>query len=418
MWPTFFQAVLLVASVGADATDVAALPKPIATRQRAFAIPFRVERADHPSREPVEVQLYLSSDRGAHWQLYQRTDPAKGQFAFSASADGEYWFYVRTLDRSGQLRPDAPARPELRVIVDVTPPGMETTGTGTSQEPYVAARGGFGSEPVPVFSDSGAMAPPGPVTAGTHPAIRNQYIPSGENKVAQSVPAFALPPGEKPRMVNARLFELVYDVESVGPSGIARVELWGTTDGGRTWRRFATDETARGRIQAEVEQEGIYGFRLTAQNATGVATQPPRAGDLPEIWVGVDVTKPTVRAAAAVEGPGGQPDSLAISWEASDQMLAARPVTILFSENPGGPWTPLAAGLENTGRYTWMLDNRPPARLYLRVEVRDEAGNVGVHEPGEPILLDRAKPSVRIRDVRPLSQASRSGSGPKTYYFR
>ena len=37
-------------------------------------------------------------------------------------------------------------------------------------------------------------------------------------------------------------------------------------------------------------------------------------------------------------------------------MLAARPVSLSFAETHGGPWIPIASGLENTGRYAWPID--------------------------------------------------------------
>ena len=69
-----------------------------------------------------------------------------------------------------------------------------------------------------------------------------------------------------------------------------------------------------------------------------------------------------------------------ISWEADDRMLAGRCVSLFFSDSPTGRWSTIARGLENTGRYCWSADRRVPERIYLRLEVRDEAGNVGSHE--------------------------------------
>ena len=77
------------------------LPEPITTRQTLFSIPFRVDRAENPMQEPVEVQLYVSADRGLNWQVYSRVQPEAGKFLFRAVTDGEYWFAIRTLDRSG-----------------------------------------------------------------------------------------------------------------------------------------------------------------------------------------------------------------------------------------------------------------------------------------------------------------------------
>ena len=118
----------------------------------------------------------------------------------------------------------------------------------------------------------------------------------------------------------------------------------------------------------------------------------------------MDLTKPAVRITSAeVTAESGE---LAIAWEAGDDVLDARPVAISFSAVAGGPWTPIAAGLENTGSYRWRLDNRVPERIFLRVEVRDEAGNVGAAETSEAVSLDRHRPEGRIRGVRPLGQAN------------
>ena len=90
-------------------------------------------------------------------------------------------------------------------------------------------------------------------------------------------------------------------------------------------------------------------------------------------------------------------------------MLAARPISLLFRQDPKGPWITIASGLENTGRYAWPIDSRTPSQIYLRLEVRDEAGNVGVHELAEPVAIDQSRPTARIRDVRPLDE---TGSRP------
>ena len=100
-------AVALASQMGAaPAAAPPALPELIATRQALFAIPFRVERSNDPAWQPVEAQLYVSTDRGAHWRLYtQGHGRRRSHFTFRAGGDGEYWFAIRTADRSGQARP-------------------------------------------------------------------------------------------------------------------------------------------------------------------------------------------------------------------------------------------------------------------------------------------------------------------------
>jgi hypothetical protein len=264
--------------------------------------------------------------------------------------------------------------------------------------------------PQPDYStwrNGAGVAPPQSATAGD-PAF-DRRVPartvSQEYRGAtrQAFDLGILPPGERPRMVNARSFELEYDVESVGPSGIAKVELWGTRDGGRTWTSFGQDTDKRSPLAVRVDGEGIYGFRIQVQGGNGLGGQPPRENDLPEIWIAVDLTRPSGRI-AAVEA-GRDPSEMVIRWEANDELPDARPISLFFAEHPRGTWVPIATGLENSGVYYWRLDNRVPGRVYLRLEVRDEAGNVSTFDTPEPILIDQQRPEGHIRGIRPVGSA-------------
>jgi hypothetical protein len=227
-------------------------------------------------------------------------------------------------------------------------------------------------------------------------------MPMQGSSAGNASDANQMPQGQRPRMINARAFELEYEVDSVGPSGIGKVELWGTRDGGRTWSIYGVDGDNRSPIGATVDGEGIYGFRVVVQSGNGLGGRAPVDGDTPDIWLGIDLTRPTARITAAeVSADGGE---LAIGWEAADAALDTRPISLAFSGNAQGPWTPLASGLENTGSYRWRLDNRVPDRIYLRLEARDEAGNLGTFETPQAVSLDRHRPEGRIRNVRPLGQ--------------
>lgn len=215
-----------------------------------------------------------------------------------------------------------------------------------------------------------------------------------------------LPLGMKPRMVNVRHFRLDYDTESVGSSGIRKVELWGTNDGGATWSSYGVDPDNRSPCDVKVSGEGTYGFRFVVESGLGWGGNPPKSGDLPDIWIGVDLTKPRALLTGVEQGRGEHVGELNVTWEASDDRLAARPITLQFSDSPSGPWSVIAAGLENSGHYAWRLDNRVPERLYLRMEVRDEAGNVQSVANPEPVSLDLARPRIRIRDVIPVDDSA------------
>ena len=553
MWLAFLVPVLALAAAepqpGAASPAVPTTPAPVFTRQSLFAIPFRIDRPDRITQEPVEVQLYVSGDRGAHWDFYRKTDPARQHFLFRAGIDGEYWFHVRTLDRSGQVRPGGPAAPGLRVIVDTTPPKLQlearrgnagqVTASFQIEEPYpkldslsiqyrigpgaawqavalgrqdVRATGpthggevtwwppaGNGlmeiraevadmagnpavsnaqlamdagrsttavaasdpkppttpagpttdpSQPADTWRPSGSDPPPthwpatnaspgsqgqvaltgdgrkadpqtGSVVSPVNPPISSQYVVPGEKTArASTMPAAGsgATPGPQVRTVSSRVFELEYDAQSVGPSGISRVELWATRDEGQTWRSLGIDEDRRSPFVVTVDEEGTYGFRIAIQSGAGLGGKAPQRGDLPEIRIGVDMTKPTGRITAAQQGQGADADKLTIGWEASDNLkLAGRPISISYGETLGGPWKTIANGLENTGHYTWALDSRLPQRVHLRLEIRDEAGNIGICETPEPISLDHSVPTARIREVHPLGESNQRGPG-RDYY--
>jgi hypothetical protein len=257
-----------------------------------------------------------------------------------------------------------------------------------------------------MFGQSAPPSTPGPVESRISPPVADQFVPP-------SAPVDYLrgmPPGEHPYMVNSRNFALEYEVQSIGPSGIAKVEIWGTRDGGQTWQSFGIKPREQGPVKVSVPEEGLYGFRITVQDGNGLSSKPPKSGDLPELWVGVDITKPVAKLTEIDLGSGDHAGELLIRWEASDAMLAARPVTLLFSERPDGPWSAIAAGLENTGFYSWRFDNRVPDSIYLRLDVHDEAGNIGQFQTAQPISLAPNRPEGHLRSVRPMDDATSRSS--------
>ena len=383
MWLTH----LLLAAAIVSQPGTGAAPTMTVTRHRTFAIPYRLNPVEGEAAQPVEVQLYVSNDRGVTWRFYAKGPTTQKSFLFRAGGDGEFWFAIRTVDRSGRVRPKSISAPGLMVVVDAaaqsptSPDGRrKTDAAGPAKKPR-----------------SDDARPAKPIPQGSVAIAINPPIGSRRDAPPEST-------GKRPRMVNSRLFELEYDVDSVGPSGIGRVELWGTRDGGRTWRSFALDNDNRSPLLVKVPGEGIYGFRVTASNGAGLGGKPPAPGDRPDVVIGVDLTNPVARIISARQGVEDETGKLIVSWQADDRMLADRPVSLFYSSSRVGPWLPIAEGLENNGRYAWPIGERTPGKFYLRLEVRDAAGNVGVHEMSEPIEIDRSRPTIHIRGVRAVGR--------------
>jgi hypothetical protein len=233
-----------------------------------------------------------------------------------------------------------------------------------------------------------------------------------ETSVADALPAESAPEDAVDlrapvhRLVNTRRIALGYEVKNVGPSGVSNVEVWSTRDG-RTWKKYESVPQGRSPLTVEVPEEGLYGFTLVARNGAGSGKRPPRAGDVPQVSVEVDLTRPAVRLLGAEPEVGADDRRLVVSWRASDRNLGPRPITLAYAEQAEGPWEPIAAGLENTGRYAWKLPAGAPPRFLLRVEATDLAGNVGVAQTPAPILMDQSQPEVSIRTVEPAATRPR-----------
>jgi hypothetical protein len=212
----------------------------------------------------------------------------------------------------------------------------------------------------------------------------------------------APPEGVQPKRVGSRRFALEYELEESGRWGVSTVDLWGTVDGGQTWRRYSTDDDNRSPVVAAVDEEGLYGFRIVATSAGGIPAPAPRSGDTPELWVEVDLQQPIIELTSIEPGSGNLADHLIMRWRAEDDNLEQQPIGLFYSTRPGGPWSTIATNLANSGEYAWQAGRHVPERFYLRVEARDTAGNLAAFQTREPFVLPSAAPAGRLRDVEPL----------------
>lgn len=209
-------------------------------------------------------------------------------------------------------------------------------------------------------------------------------------------------PGES-LLVNARTFDVEYDLQEVGSWGVAKVELWGTQDGGKTWQSYGVDPDNRSPARVTVPSGGTFGFRIVVEGANGVSATAPQSGQEPELIVSVDLQPPTAELLAAEPGEGNLTDSLRIRWKADDENLEPRPIGLFYSSFANGPWSTVAAGLENTGSYVWRIERHIPNRFYLKLEARDTAGNTAAYQTPEPLQLNRPQPTGTLRNVRPIN---------------
>ena len=77
---------------------------------------------------------------------------------------------------------------------------------------------------------------------------------------------------------------------------------------------------------------------VLARNGLGFGKAPPQPGDVPQVWVEVDFTRPYVRFSGADAGAGGKATNILLRWSATDKNLVVRPGFDLRAQpNPAAP---------------------------------------------------------------------------------
>jgi len=244
------------------------------------------------------------------------------------------------------------------------------------------------------------LTPPDRFVAGTfntRPDItRDRW---GDNPEA-AIPSNSMPrnAGQR-RIVNSHRFQVGYTVDDVGPSGIGAVELFITQDQGRKWWKYGDDPDRRSPFDVEVPQDGEYGFSIRVRSGVGLTNDPPLPGEPPTIIVAVDQTPPIVELLSAQQGQGAASNRVQVRWRVADEHLASKPVAVYYSPTRNGPWESLSGWMDDLGGFEWPVVPGSPPQFYVRVVVRDVAGNTAKAESPQPILVDLARPTARIVDV-------------------
>ena len=504
--------------------------QPVHTSRDRFRIPFQFDAEEMARLNAVEIQLFVSTDRGKHWDHSQSVPTTAERFTFQAPEPGEYWFSVRTRDGRNQFHPPGPLQAGLRVIVDQSSPQLEVrlrqtaagevevswraddehldlgslklefmnpgsetwedvnitpvdagrtswtvpadgrvfvrgsvsdyAGNSASSDAATDVRTGPAGQPGPARPDfSQPVAGPTDETplilpeqelatieqppvvqpdveapSRTLPPVIMQPVepPPAPKNVTGSTelplapftpePAEQEPsliadgtadevaaesdetPNATARSLNTTTFNINYALEDVGPSGVAGVDLYISENNGFKWFYYGQDDDRRSPMLVTVPRDGSYGFSLRVRSGVGLTEPPPQPGEAPTLVVVVDRLPPTVEVLAVQQGQGTSRHAIDIAWNVEDERLAERPIALLYASHPAGPWYPMTTDwIENTGNYRWAGGQQIPQQLYVRVEARDAAGNIGRADSKNPLIVDLARPSARITDIESIS---------------
>lgn len=296
----------------------------------------------------------------------------------------------------------------------VTTGGGEPPAATSSADPRATGGGAWARETAAWPADGVDSRPPGTSSAsgesvlvsrsvGASPAAFQAAATPALTGVSGAIGGGLEYRGKPLHLSRSRRFQWDYEAPAPGTSAAPLVaELWSTRDGGVTWQQTAVDDDGRSPIQVDLPAPGLYGFRL---ELTAGGTGGPRSGDAPESWVGIDEEPPHVELIDVASDGAGEQTTLVIRYAARDPLLAPSGTRILYSPNPGGPWATIASGRDNQGEYRWQPDRSVPARVFIRVEVTDAAGNQGAATTSDAVAVAQSKFTGRLGGLRPLPTA-------------
>jgi hypothetical protein len=285
----------------------------------------------------------------------------------------------------------------------------ETAAAWSAEQPRVPATQAdrVGEQQSVLVSRTGgsAMAPDNPTSGRSLLASTSAGIPA-------QVPSQSSGPqpleyrGKPLQLSRSRRFAWDYEMPAERPNATRlRVELWSTRDGGLSWQKAAVDDDVLSPINVVLPAAGLYGFRLEIMPDVPDSSAGPRPGDAAESWIGIDEDPPHVEFLGAARLSESDTSGIVIRYTSRDQLPAPKMARLLFSPNAEGPWATITSAVENQGEYRWQPDRATPARVYLRIEVADAAGNVGAATSPEPVTVSTTRVVGRLGGVRTLPTA-------------
>ncbi|MEQ9408422.1 MAG: hypothetical protein RIK87_11875 [Fuerstiella sp.] len=382
--------------------------------------PFAAPATNPPAMNRPETNLPTNSQTGLPPSAASSSPPSAGPTG-----------YTNTLQLPAQQPSTAPANSyaannyAANSYAGNSYAGNSSAGTGTplltnhvgqnrtatpspvvSQTPAVSQTPMTSQTPIVAPSPAGTQAPP----AGRTPSIM-QPPPNTPTPVITQVPGHASatvhsgishPAAASVQKVNSRVFDIAYQVEDVGPSGVSAVELFVSENNGQEWFRYGKDADLKTPFQVDTRGEGTFGFAVRVYNGLGFSDPAPQPGELPAIVVTVDQTPPTVELTPPQVLIGDQ-SRILLNWHVADRNPSASPVRLEYSDSPAGPWTPL---------FDWQADHRGyelpiqiglPDALYFRLLARDEVGNVATAQTPQAVVIDQRRPRAKLLRVEPAS---------------
>ena len=210
-------------------------------------------------------------------------------------------------------------------------------------------------------------------------------------------------------LVNKKQAKIDFQIGKYGASGLGSVDIYVTTDDGAHWTLSPGDRNVSlpspadmrggspvsGSVMVDLQDEGVvYGYYIVVKSRAGRGIKPPEPGTPPQVRIEMDISPPSV-ALYVPQPDASRRDNLLLTWKATDPHLTNNCVTLEWADRKDGQWSVIGTpDMANSGQYSWQVPANAPPSVYLRLAVRDAAGNVAVAQTEEPVLVDLSVPEA------------------------
>lgn len=381
------------------------------------------------------VRMAVAGPDGS-WQPLEPSRDTPGLFQWSGSNPPEGRVQVKASDKAGNSVEREVEISFRRVESKLPSPPSNPIALSVTSEDPVRSLGGIrsiGDEPS--LHEPAALPRPGPVPVVIPPPPSGPTVPNKPTTVANPPPmppvvaetleGGPLPPrvgavaktemrsdpgplvhnstatqGPHSAIVNSLRCRLDFALDPI-PGGIAEIEVWASSDGGKSWKSVGVSPDGKSPATVEFPGEGKYALAFVVRPMMGLASALPKPGEPPDGFIEVDTTLPVASLIDVKPGVGPDSGFLLISWRAEDANLDEHGIAFWYATQSGGPWQMISDRVANVGSYRWSLPRKIASPIWVRMEVRDRAGNVTRCETPQPIALEGPRAKVRVLNVTP-----------------